>query len=239
MLIPFRRSCDRKLQPFAAQSSSSRRRAALRRRPLLEDLEGRQMLSTFTVMNTNDSGAGSLRQAIISSNDTPGTTNAIYFDIPGSGVQTIEPLSPLPPLTQPVTIDATTQPGYDGQQTLIQIDGSLAGQGAVGLDVTSSASGSSFHGLSITDFSGGGMLVDGASNVAISTLTISGWFRTAWGTSRTATASSAWNSRTGPATTACPTSSSRVRRATASCSPAPGPPTTWSNSPRSAPIPPG
>ncbi len=125
------------------------------------------MLSTFTVMNANDSGAGSLRQAIVSSNDTPGTTNAIYFDIPGNGVQTIEPLSPLPALTQPVTIDATTQPGYDGQQTLIQIDGSLAGPGAVGLDVTSSASGSSFHGLSITDFSGGGMLVDAASNVAI------------------------------------------------------------------------
>ena len=167
MLIPFRRSCDRKLRPFAAQSSSSRRRAALRRRPLLLDLEGRQMLSTFTVMNTNDSGAGSLRQAIISSNDTPGTTNAIYFDIPGSGVQTIEPLSPLPPLTQAVTIDATTQPGYDGQQTLIQIDGSEAGTGAVGLDVTSSASGSSFHGLSITDFSGGGVLVDGANNARV------------------------------------------------------------------------
>ena len=128
MLIPFRRSCDRKLQPFAAQSSSSRRRAALRRRPLLEDLEGRQMLSTFTVTNTNASGAGSLLPGDQRAPTAPPDPNAIYFDIPGSGVQTIEPLSPLPPLTQPVTIDATTQPGYDGQQTLIQIDGSLAGR---------------------------------------------------------------------------------------------------------------
>jgi hypothetical protein len=167
MLIPFRRSCDRKLPPFAAQSSSSWRRAALRRRPLLEDLEGRQMLSTFTVTNTNANGPGSLRQAINGSNSTPGTGNAIYFDIPGSGVQTIDLLSPLPALTQPVTIDGTTQPDNEGDLDAIQIDGSLAGPGAVGLDVTSSASGSSFHGLSVTDFSGGGMLVDGASNVAI------------------------------------------------------------------------
>jgi hypothetical protein len=167
MLSHFRRSSDRKLHPFAAQSSSSRRRAALRRRPLLEDLEGRQLLSTFTVTNTNASGPGSLRQAIIGSNSTSGTFNEIDFDIPGNGVQTIDLLSPLPALTQPVTIDGTTQPDNDGVLAAIQIDGSLAGPGVVGLDVTASASGSSFHGLAITDFSGGGMLVDGASNVAI------------------------------------------------------------------------
>jgi titin len=166
MFASFRRSFDRKVRPFATQLSSSRRRAALRRRPLLEDLEGRQMLSTFTVTNANDSGAGSLRQAILDSNSTA-DINGITFNIPGSGVQTIDLLSALPALTQPVTIDGTTQPGYGGQQTLIQIDGSQAGPGVVGLDVESSASGSSFHGLSITDFSGGGMLVNGASYVSI------------------------------------------------------------------------
>ena len=105
------------------------------------------------------------RQAIISSNATS-DFNYIGFDIPGSGVQTIDLLSALPTLTQPVTIDGTSQPGY-GSQPLIQIDGSKAGSGVVGLDVASAASGSSFHGLSITDFSGGGMLVNGASNVSI------------------------------------------------------------------------
>jgi titin len=166
MFAPFRRSFDRRLRPHAPRSSSSRRRAALGRRPLVEDLEGRQMLSMFTVTNTNDSGAGSLRQAVIDSNSTA-DFNAITFNIPGSGVQTINLRSALPPLTQPVTIDGTTQPGSDGQQPPIQIDGTNAGPGAVGLDVEASASGSSFHGLAITDFSVGGMLVVGASNVAI------------------------------------------------------------------------
>ena len=124
------------------------------------------MLSTFTVTNANDSGAGSLRQAIESSNATSGTFNSIDFDIPGSGVQTIEPLSALPALTQPVTIDGTTEPGYNGQP-LIQIDGTEAGSGVVGIEVASSASGSAIRGLSITDFSGGGVQVNGASNVAI------------------------------------------------------------------------
>jgi len=36
-----------------------------RSRPSLEALETRQLLSTYVVINTNDSGAGSLRQAII------------------------------------------------------------------------------------------------------------------------------------------------------------------------------
>ena len=72
------------------------------------------MLSTFTVTNTNDSGAGIAAPGDHQLQRHPRDPNAIYFDIPGNGVQTIEPLSPLPPLTQPVTIDGTTQPGYEG-----------------------------------------------------------------------------------------------------------------------------
>ncbi len=44
--------------------------------------------ATFTVTNTNDSGAGSLRQAILDANANPGD-DTIAFNIPGSGVQTI------------------------------------------------------------------------------------------------------------------------------------------------------
>jgi hypothetical protein len=40
--------------------------------PRLEVLEDRTVLSTFTVMNTADSGAGSLRQAILNANANPG-----------------------------------------------------------------------------------------------------------------------------------------------------------------------
>ncbi len=48
--------------------------------------------ATFTVLNTNDSGPGSLRQAILDANATPGA-DTIAFNIPGSGIHTIGPLS--------------------------------------------------------------------------------------------------------------------------------------------------
>ena len=43
---------------------------------------------TFTVTSTADTGAGSLRQAITDANNHAGS-DTIAFDIPGSGVQTI------------------------------------------------------------------------------------------------------------------------------------------------------
>jgi hypothetical protein len=71
-------------------------------------------LFVFTVTNTNDVGPGSLRQAIFDSNVNPappGTRNLITFNIPGPGVQTIMPASPLPDIVEPVLIDGYTQPG--------------------------------------------------------------------------------------------------------------------------------
>ena len=66
----------------------------------------------FSVTNTDDAGPGSLRQAILDSNLAIGQTNAIDFAIPGTGVQIIEPASPLPAITQSVLIDGFSQPGY-------------------------------------------------------------------------------------------------------------------------------
>jgi hypothetical protein len=66
--------------------------------------------ATFIVVNTNDSGAGSLRQAILDANAGAGL-DAIEFNIPGAGVQTITPTSALPALTGPTTINGFTQPG--------------------------------------------------------------------------------------------------------------------------------
>jgi titin len=137
-----------------------------RRRSTVESLEGRQMLSTFTVTNANDSGTGSLRQAIVSSNATTGP-NAIHFNIPGGVMQTINVLSALPAITQPVTIDGTTQPNSGGQP-VIQVDGTRAGTGAVGLSLGSAASGSTLKGLSVTDFAAGGVLLNAAAKVTIS-----------------------------------------------------------------------
>ncbi len=67
----------------------------------------------FVVSTTADSGPGSLRQAILDSNTVTGATNTIDFDIAGSGVRTIVPLSLLPPITASVLIDGTTQPGFN------------------------------------------------------------------------------------------------------------------------------
>jgi parallel beta-helix repeat protein len=89
---------------------------------------------TFTVTNTNDSGPGSLRQAIESSNYDAGV-DVIAFNIPawgrqpGPGPHTIQPLTPLPHITDTVIIDGYTQPGAapatdDTPATLlIELDG--------------------------------------------------------------------------------------------------------------------
>ena len=71
--------------------------------------------ATFTVTNTNDSGAGSLRQAINDANSTPGA-DTIAFNVSGAGcdgngVCTIAPTSALGTLSETVTIDGYTQPG--------------------------------------------------------------------------------------------------------------------------------
>lgn len=83
-----------------------RRGTALR----VESLEGRQLLATFTVTNTADGGAGSFRQAILDANAASGA-DTIAFNIAGTGVKTISVNSPLPDVTDPVTIDGFTQPG--------------------------------------------------------------------------------------------------------------------------------
>jgi hypothetical protein len=111
--------------------------------------------SPTSVTNTNDSGAGSLRQAIINANSTSGA-DTITFNIPGSGVRTINLLSALPSITSPVTIDGGTQPGYAGTP-LIELNGAGAGANAAGLKIT--AGSSRVHALIINRFTGSGILL--------------------------------------------------------------------------------
>ncbi|MGE5413724.1 MAG: beta strand repeat-containing protein [Syntrophomonadaceae bacterium] len=73
--------------------------------------------ATFTVTNTNDSGAGSLRQAILDANGGGGGPHTVAFDIAGAGVHTITLSTSLPEVNVSgggLTIDGTTQPGYAG-----------------------------------------------------------------------------------------------------------------------------
>jgi hypothetical protein len=80
-----------------------------------------QAATTFVVTNTNDSGAGSLRQAILDANANSGA-DLITFNI-GSGLQTISPTTTLPEISDAVVIDGTTQPGFNGSP-LIEINAS-------------------------------------------------------------------------------------------------------------------
>jgi hypothetical protein len=71
---------------------------------------------TFAVTNTNDSGPGSLRQAITDANAHPNPANGddVRFNIPGSGVHTITVTSALPDITEGVVVDGWSQPGFQG-----------------------------------------------------------------------------------------------------------------------------
>ncbi|MGE3465591.1 MAG: beta strand repeat-containing protein [Pyrinomonadaceae bacterium] len=109
------------------------------------------------VVNTDDSGIGSLREAISCSNMTLGV-QTISFNIPGSGVQTIAPLSALPPIKDTAMIDGYTQPGSVvnngsvgpiNSTPLIELNGQNAGQ-SHGIDVF--GSGTTIRGLVINRF---------------------------------------------------------------------------------------
>src|SRR3954454_7781394 len=108
---------------FLRSSSRPVRKPALKTtfRPRLEALEDRLAPATFTVLNTNDLGAGSLRQAILDANASAGL-DTIAFNIAGSGVHTINVASALPAISDAVKIDGTTQSAFSGSP-LIDING--------------------------------------------------------------------------------------------------------------------
>jgi T5SS/PEP-CTERM-associated repeat protein len=80
--------------------------------------------ATNLVTNTSDSGAGSLRQAISNANFTVNVPDVIQFNIAGAGPHTISPVTPLPIVTDPVTIDGYSQPGAS-TNTLAQGDNAV------------------------------------------------------------------------------------------------------------------
>lgn len=112
--------------------------------------------NVFTVVNTNDSGPGSLRQAIVDANASPGL-DTITFNIPGSGVRTITPVIGFDLISDAVIIDGTTQPGYAGTP-LIELSG--FGSAAVGGLVVTGGN-STIRGLRIVSFSANGILLIG------------------------------------------------------------------------------
>ena len=94
---------------------------------------------SFVVTNANSHGPGSLREAIINANATVGA-DTIVFNIPGSGVKLIELSTALPEITDRVTIDGTTQPGYAGAP-LIEVNGNFTGGDGLVIKATSTVKG--------------------------------------------------------------------------------------------------
>ncbi|WP_406699610.1 Calx-beta domain-containing protein [Singulisphaera sp. Ch08] len=109
------------------------------------------------VTTTEDSGPGSLRQAILNANANPGP-DTIRFDVSGEGPRSIRPTSALPTITDPVTIDGTSPQGRQ-KAPRIELTGTDAGARANGLTIT--AGGSTVRGLAINGFTGSGILLEG------------------------------------------------------------------------------
>ena len=98
--------------------------------------------------------------------------NTIDFNIPGTGPFIIEPASALPAIIAPAVVDGYSQPGArpdtngprqgDNAALEIELNGTLAGPGASGLDLTTGGIlrlNSTVRGLAIGGFSGAGLSI--------------------------------------------------------------------------------
>jgi titin len=110
------------------------------------------------VLNTSDSGPGSLRQAILDANADTDPTSTINFNIGEGGAQTITS-SALPSITHSTLLDGWTQPGWSGTP-LIELNGSAAGAGSDGLTIT--AANCTVRGVVVNQWAGSGIVITGS-----------------------------------------------------------------------------
>ena len=127
--------------------------------------------ATFTVLNTNDSGPDSLRQAILDANANPGA-DTIHFNIAGETVQTIAPLAQLPEITNTIAINGYSQPGSSANTAelggvnavlRVRLDGIWLTNGLPSALYFNTASGSSVRGLVIVRFPHGIQIYNSSS----------------------------------------------------------------------------
>lgn len=109
----------------------------------------------FVVLTANDTGPGSLREAIVAANAAPGADRVI-FNIPGTGAQVISVLSSLPQITDALDIDGYTQPGAKPNTQAIGSDAviliQLQGTPNTPDGLVINASNCTIRGLAITNF---------------------------------------------------------------------------------------
>src|SRR5688500_2341614 len=146
------RSTRRGAAPASRSSLVSPRVVAAAIAP--EPLEGRVLCSTYSVTSAADAGPGSLRQAILDANKHPGR-DAITFAI-GAGPRTIAVLSALPTITDPLVLDATTQPGFAGKP-LVELTGRAIASTSPATGISITGGDSVVRGLVINRFSGNGV----------------------------------------------------------------------------------
>ncbi len=110
--------------------------------------------TTFLVNVSDDVDDGtcdaihcSFREAILAANAVAGT-DTIAFNLP-AGDTVIVPLTDLPAVTDPVTVDGETQPGADcvAWRPIVEIDGSSAGPVGLVLQVPATVRGLVLHGF--------------------------------------------------------------------------------------------
>lgn len=130
--------------------------------------------TTFTVTSTANSGAGTLRQAILDANaDASATTllpHRIEFGIAGTGVKTITLTSTLSNISRPTVVDGSTQTGYAaGGQPKVRITFNFVAANLNGLTFLSTADGSIARALNIIEFggNGAGVLLNGLDNASV------------------------------------------------------------------------
>ena len=123
---------------IAARSS---RKASHQRHLALEWLEDRKLLTTFTVINTNDSGVGSLRDAIASA--STGSNSIVFDPTVFATPQTILLTNTNGPLTLTDTTGTDTITGPAAGVT-------ISGGGTTGVFAVNSGVPATLSGLTIT-----------------------------------------------------------------------------------------
>ena len=158
------RSAKRAASVFRSRSAHPRRRRGISR---FEQLEARLALAV-TVTNTNDTGAGSLREAITTVNAAAIANTITFQDL---AVGTIALASELPALTN----TAGTTFTFGGTTTGITLDGASAAA-ADGLTIAAGANSVVMNDLDLTikNFDSGLKFLGGSTGSTINGLTLSG-----------------------------------------------------------------
>src|SRR5437667_1959242 len=90
--------------------------------------------------------------------------DSVGFNLPGPGPYSIAPTSPLPAVSDTLTIDGTTQPGFSGTP-IVEIRGDSAGANADGLHL--SALNNVVRGLVINRFTANGLAIQGGGSSSV------------------------------------------------------------------------